>query len=249
MPEERRFSPYADDYSYRYASYMKRKRNERQGSSNPLPAPRKIESPPIQQRIIRTLSRNLGENSYYPRKPRSLRWLKILAVLVVLVFIAFILIQNFVISKDFNYFYDIGSSQDAKTPYLTPANRVSAIINDSGTDYRNLIGHLVYFDVPIPTGAKTIEVNFKFFNNDSESYDLKLGARDHDIWDYTFHSLNIPGPTGKWETVQADFNLGDEHLLPINGKLNMAFYSLHLYNGTGSIPIDWINITVHRGLF
>jgi hypothetical protein len=256
MTEYYKKSPYADNYRARYEEYLRKKREGRQDQhhSTEFSAERFQRMPQRTETLPPKLPeykfKRLPERTYYHEKPKSFRFLIIPVVLVILAALAiaaYLLVPNFLPGKNFNYFYDIGSSQDASSSYLTPIDRVSEIITDSDTNYRSLIGPLVYFSVPIPEGSNTVKIDFRFFNNLPENQNLKLGARNQEEWNYTFHSLKISSQTGQWQVVHDEFNLQDENLLPMDGKLSLAFYALYLFDNTAnhSIPIDWINITVH----
>jgi len=114
--------------------------------------------------------------------------LKFLTILIPLIFIEFVLCSNFLISHDFNYFYDIGSEKDN---YLSPANRISDKIN-SLPDYRDLTNQLVYFNVPIQKHSDNINVEIKFKDNFPENIEFSLGAKDQEEWHYQYKLLYNP---------------------------------------------------------
>lgn len=134
-----------------------------------------------------------------PKKARKFRphldlikTVKFLIILIPVLLILFVFYSNFIAAHNFNYYYDIGSSADAKKSILSPLARISETANDSAVNYRNLTSQLVYFDVPIPSGSDSVKIEARFKNIFPESATLSLGAKDSDIWHYKYKSLYSP---------------------------------------------------------
>ncbi len=124
----------------------------------------------------------------YITEPKHLKILKIIALLIPLLIIGYLIYSNFIVSKQFNYFYDIGAQGEQ---YLTPLTRVSAAVTENST-YRNLTSGLVYFDVPIPRGAEKVDIQIRFKDNFPEVKTMSLGAKDQEVWHYNYHSIYNP---------------------------------------------------------
>ena len=193
-------TPYSDNYKARYSDFMQKKHNERQEklpTSKPAPAEtpiQKIEQTikKEEQKIVEEVKEEMGEGWKYFTEPKHVRILKIIAILVPIILILYLLSLNFLISRDFNYFYDIGGKQDAKTPYLSPLVRVSEIINET-PNYRNMISGLVYFNAPIPRGSETLQIETRFKDNFPENSKISLGAKDQEVWHYFYNPLYNSG--------------------------------------------------------
>lgn len=189
---------------------------------------------------------------YRKKDNGTVKFFKFLILLIPLIILGFIFYQNFVASQDFHYNYDVGGSIDAKKPYLTPLVRMSNI--DNITSSRNITSALVYFDVPIPARSNTINISITVLNTLPYNYTLKIGAKNGSEWNYSnqivFQNTN-KSLRGKWVTVNATFNMSNLYLK--NNKLNVLITLPHFYNENFknyTIPIDYINITVHKdGLF
>ena len=125
----------------------------------------------------------------YMKRPTHVRVLRFLAVLIPVVIILYLISANFIVAQEFNSFYDIGSDGEN---VLTPVERVSEIVNDGDLNYRELTGHLVYFDVPIARGAETIYIQVRIKDNLPEKGKITLGARDQEEWHYLYKSLYNP---------------------------------------------------------
>ena len=238
--QERKPTPYFDSYKQRYKAHMGKKREERQkqnqegiiqkagGEINAVEEKVLTE----EQKIIEEVRQKLGESTDYLKEPKHIRVLKVLAILAVLGIIGYILFQNFLISQDFNYFYDIGSQQDANKPYLIPLNRVSEIINDSSINYRNLFSQLVYFDAPIPRGSEDIYIAAKFKDNFPNSSAFSLGAKDKAEWHYTYKPIYY----SSLSELENLFKLGNVYL--INDNLELLPAEMLMQNENISIATD-----------
>ena len=189
-------------------------------------------------------------------KEKAFKIAKIIAVIIPLLLVGYILYANFLASNDFNYFYDIGGEQDAKKSYLTPVSRISDAGEIDGISYRNLTGHLVYFDVPVLRGSSNVSVEFKFNNNFLDKTKMSIGAKAAQDGNYTYNpvfntSSKEFNNKGEWITASTSFNLKDLYIK--DGKLNMLLNVPHLSrNATQNytIPVDWIKIIVHKdGIF
>lgn len=178
-------------------------------------------------------------------KPKMHLLVKIILILIPIAIFGYLITVNFIIDQEFNYFYDIGTSDEN---YLSPTMRISEPIENN---YRNLSSQLVYFDVPISQGAETIDVDVRFQNLFEEDQKFLLGARDQEEWHYKWNELIINSANGVWSISKTSFNISEVYLQ--KGKLSFSFNIAHLkQNKTESyqIPIDWINITVYKpGVF
>ncbi|MBM3234020.1 hypothetical protein FJZ19_02910 [Candidatus Pacearchaeota archaeon] len=188
-------------------------------------------------------------------KENAYKIIKFLIILIPIVLISFVIYSNFLASKDFNYFYDIGSQADAKTSYLTPIARISDINKEVDINYRNITNNgLVYFDVPIPRGSNNITAEIMFKDNFPKKSKMLIGARNDTNWSYVpkevYNETLFKNSTDKWLTTSTSFDLKDLYIK--DGKLNVYISIPHLSrNATQNytIPIDWINITVHKDGF
>lgn len=121
--------------------------------------------------------------------------IRIIIIVLVLFLIGYLLYANIFSHQKFNYFYDIGSSVDAASPFLSPLSRVSLVSNETQDNqtisYRSITSDLVYFSVPIPAGSDSVHalVRFKDVFEDDTIY---LGARDKEVWSYSLMALYNP---------------------------------------------------------
>lgn len=136
----------------------------------------------------KTASAYTSVKSFSIGAPSYVRIAKWLIILVPVLIILYLLVANFIVTQGFEYIYDIGSPGEN---YLTPVERISTAAGD-GVDYRNLTGHLVYFDVPIARGAQRVDVEVKFKDNFPDSGAFSLGARDQEEWHYLYKVLYNP---------------------------------------------------------
>ena len=60
-------------------------------------------------------------NKNYIREPRHFRILKWIIIFVPLLIVGYLIYANFIVSQEFNYFYDIGLEKN----YLSPDKRIS----------------------------------------------------------------------------------------------------------------------------
>jgi len=121
----------------------------------------------------------------YFTEPKHIKILKIIALLIPLVIIGYLMVNNFLVAQEFNYFYDIGSEREN---YLTPVTRVS----EQTDGYREMTGGLVYFDVPIARGSEKVNIKVKFKDNFPKGWTMSLGAKDQEVWHYTYNSIYNP---------------------------------------------------------
>lgn len=143
--------------------------------------------------IKKTIKEKIPETSVEKKHIGIPNFIKLLIVLIPLILIGYVVYTNFLASHDFNSLYDIGSSEDAKKSYLSPANRISDISNSSETEtYRNLTSGLVYFNVPIPTGSNKINVEVKFKDNFPSGTSISIGAKDKEEWHYSYKNIYNP---------------------------------------------------------
>ena len=132
--------------------------------------------------MVKTRSMNINvKNS---KKVKIIKW--IINILIIL-FLLGILALNFLIPKDFNYFYDIGNNDN----YLTPLNRISESYENE-TNYRLLKENLVYFNSEIPLGSKDIKVQVRINNNFPNNSIMSIGVKDKEEWHYYYKQIYNP---------------------------------------------------------
>ena len=178
---------------------------------------------------------------------------KTLAILIPLAILGYLFYSNFLVSQDFTYFYDIGSENDN---YLGPASRISDKIIEGDISYRNLTDGLVYFTVPVLKGSYSISVSARFKDDFPEKSKMSFGASDNStIWHYKynliFNETESGNTNGQWLIRETNYDIKENNLAIKNGKLSILFNTPHLYQtqnktNTYYIPIDWINVTVHK---
>ncbi|MFH1801928.1 MAG: hypothetical protein ABH864_00585 [archaeon] len=158
---------------------------------------------------------------YVEKKPLHVKILKVLAVLIPVVIILFLINANFLADQEFNYFYDIGSEGEN---VLTPVERISEAVTEGDLTYRNMTGHLVYFDVPIARGSEKVYAQIKMKDNFPEDGKISLGAKDEEEWHYLYKSLynpllNVGGYDSKGMVYRLNENLP---LVDRNGLKNLS---------------------------
>jgi hypothetical protein len=174
---------YSENYRKKYNEKYRKKETPINQSSELNNTITEIEK--IEEAAEKEVKKDAGEIIAYAIEPKHIKIIKILAILAVLGIISYLLYANFIAGKDFNYFYDIGSLEDANKPYLTPIARVSDILSEN----REITGGLVYFDIPVPRGSETITIQSKFNNNFPNKSVMSLGAKDKEEWHYTYKPL------------------------------------------------------------
>jgi len=117
------------------------------------------------------------------------RLVKVLVLLIPVFLIGYLIFANFIASQEFSYVYDIGQEGES---YLTPSERISEVVNEEDVDYRNVAGHLVYFDVPIARGIERVRVKMRIKNNLPAGGKASIGARDQEEWHYNSHLVYDP---------------------------------------------------------
>jgi hypothetical protein len=181
------------------------------------------------------------------KEPKHIKILKILVIIIALGVIGFLIYNNFLVSKEFNYFYDIGGEEDAKNPYLTPTDRVSDIQMWENISYRNLTWGVVYFYQELPTGSDKIRVNVKFMNTLPKDYRLSIGIKDKEEWSYTY---NLPyqnlDVNQEWTEVTGEFFVDKIYIQDKMASLILTSPYFWETNFDNPIPIDYINITVYK---
>lgn len=120
--------------------------------------------------------------------PRPVKALKYIIFAIPAIIFFYLIATNFLISHEFNHFYDIGSEKDN---YLGPSSRITLPLEDNGTDYRNITNSLVYFSVPIPRGSEKVYLEIRFTGNLS-GYSMLLGAKDQESWHYSWNTIFNP---------------------------------------------------------
>ena len=235
----RRELGFSEIYRKRYEEKIRKSREEERLKSL---RGRKIEKPEInidkptikkkkpvdEQKVLEEVESKLEEGWEYLAEPKHIRVLKIIAILIPLIILGYLFYANFLVSQDFNYVYDIGSIEDAKTPYLSPVARVSEIENGSGdmTDnssgdygsenYRNIIANLVYFNINIPRNSEEISIQTRFKDNFPNNSVMSLGAQDRAEW----HYLYKPAFYSSLSNLGSLYQLGNVYLL--NEELNLG---------------------------
>lgn len=111
----------------------------------------------------------------------SIKLTKFALMLIPVVIMIFLIYSNIFASKDFHYFYDIGSEKDN---FLSPAQRISEKISEEKINYRNLTSNLVYFNVPITKNSESLTLKIKFKDNFAEEGSMSIGAKDQQEWHY-----------------------------------------------------------------
>jgi uncharacterized membrane protein len=185
----------------------------------------------------------------YMKVPIHIKVLKIIVILAAIGIIAYVFVNQFVISEEFNYFYDIGSEEDN---YLSPEERVSEKIIEEGVNYRFLKEELIYFEVPVAKGSEAIVLITKLKENIPEEHEMYLGARNQKDWNYTFQKMqesSLKETNEDWKISNINFNVKESNLFVEKGKLGFVLSIPHLYDEkytNYTIPIDWIDITVYK---
>ncbi|MBS3165876.1 hypothetical protein J4444_02020 [Candidatus Woesearchaeota archaeon] len=178
-----------DDWNEEFKQWKEQRDRERQSSL--------IEK--AEETVEESIKNAIGEAKeieektyYYLKEPKRIRVLRIITLLIPIMIIIYLFYFNVIATQEFNYFYDIGSKGEK---YLAPAFRISDLV-EGNINYRNLTGHLVYFDVPIVRGSENINVLIKFKDNFPEKYSLSLGAKDKEEWHYGYHVIYNPALDG-----------------------------------------------------
>jgi len=184
---------------------------------------------------------------------------KIIITLIPIIILLILVTNNFLIDKTFTRVYDIGNNDK----YLSPLNRIS----ESTDEYRNLTGHLVYFDVTLPTGTEYIKIETRLQPNLPNNSTISIGAKDKKEWNYKYNLIFDPtkqiqeNPVNYtkaiedngWYITETTFNIKEDNLTVINNKLSLVFHIPHLYKNETlnyTIPVDYIKITIYKpGLF
>jgi hypothetical protein len=183
------------------------------------------------------------------KKTKSINTLaKGIIISIPVIILAYILIINFLIPQEFTYFYDIGSKEDN---YIGPNFRISEKITEEDTNYREAIGHILYYEIELPINSREIEVKFKLKDNFPENSEIILGARNQENWSYIKHYVqdNKEYLDENWFTVKTTFYIKKENLHTNNKKISLILWMQHLAKEeykNYTIPIDWINITVYK---
>jgi len=112
-------------------------------------------------------------------KPKHVTYVKALTFIIPALIVLYLVNVNFLIPREFNYFYDIGEKD-----YLSPASRISV-----SKDSVNLTSNLVYFNIPVPRNSETLDIQVKFKGPETL---VKLGARDREEWHYFWKTIYNP---------------------------------------------------------
>jgi hypothetical protein len=176
-------------------------------------------------------------------KPRYQRLTEIAIIAIPILLVLYLLTTNFIIPQEFNYYYNIGGEEN----YLTPIDRISEKYNNQ----RDMMSHMIYFDVDVPRGSKEIKIETRLKPNLPTGENLRLGARDQEDWHYMWHTIYTQEEenNGGWQIISTTFKVKEENLKIENGKLSFVFYAQYLdkeeYKNY-TIPIDYINVTIYK---
>jgi hypothetical protein len=205
---------------------------------------------------VESIEKDISQAEKWVKEPRHIRVLKVIAVLLAVGLIGYLITVNFLISQDFNYFYDIGGSEDAKNPYLAPGDRVSDVLTEGEIHYRSFDKGIIYLDAGIPRGFEYLLLSIKFKSSFPENYSFFVGVRNLEEWGYDFREIDSQPKKfneSSWvSSSEIKFYKSADNLYFANGKLNVALRAPHLWEGYPDkvVYIDWINLTMHKpGLF
>lgn len=180
----------------------------------------------------------------------SLRAKLIILAIPVIIF-TYLIAVNFLIAQEFNYFYDIGGTEDSVKHYISPSNRTSEINYTSDISYRDVTNRLTYLNIPFTKGSTNLSVNLRFRSNINTP--LNLGVKNNTGWNYTWYLVNESLEySGEWNEISYTAPL--DLAYPENDKLSLSFdiYGISRagYRNNSFFSIDWINLTVYKpGVF
>ncbi len=168
------------------------------------------------EKEITEVEKNIEQ--YVKKTPGHVKVVKGLVVLIPVLIVVYLLSANFLVPRDFEYSYDIGAAGEK---YLTPAERISQAGEIEGVTYRNLTGHLVYFDVPIARGAETVDIAIAFKDNfPVQNGRFSLGARDQVEWHYIYKRLYNPSlALGGYEQKDGIYRVNEN--LPVVDEIGL----------------------------
>jgi len=170
---------------------------------------------------------------------------QVIGIILVLAVLVFLVYFFFFMPKTLTYSYDIGSKDDVKQQYLYPLERVSYEENLSNITYRNITAALVYFDVPMKDGFSDINITIKFQDMLRNNSTISLGVKNSSSWVYDYQVLynrTSYANFSDWITVSKNF--GVDELYIKDNKANFVINTPILADYGGTLPIDWINITL-----
>lgn len=175
-----------DEWETRYRKWKKKDKTKES-------APKSLAEASVLSRTEKKNEIEKRVDKYYTEKTqvnkKRTRISKIIIAIIPLAMLFFLVYNNFLVSRDFNYLYDIGSEGDK---YLTPIARVSEPAEDNGVSYRGLTEALVYFDAPVPLGSESLKIQVKFKDTLPDNWTMRLGARDQEVWHYNYHFIHNP---------------------------------------------------------
>ncbi len=147
----------------------------------------KLKNEAEEETIIEIIREDYQKAKDFITEPKHVRVLKIIIILIPVMILLYLLTINFLISQEFNYFYDI----DSDSNYLSPLSRITGAFVLGNTEVKNLTSSLVYFDVPIPRGTESLTIQTKLKDNFPDSV-LSLGAKDRQEWHYLWNLIYNP---------------------------------------------------------
>ena len=174
--------------------------------------------------------------------------IKIIIILIPAIITLFLINMNFLFDQEFNYHYNVGNKD---SEFLNPSERISQIKFEGETNYKELMGALVYFPINIPPNAEKIKVEIKFKDNFPEGGRLFLGAKSGEGWDYTADKIfeKNSQDQNKWIVKEINYDLKLQNLDLDTRDNFFVIRTPHLgqeeYKNY-TIPIDYINITIYK---
>ncbi|MEK6906227.1 MAG: hypothetical protein AABW81_01250 [Nanoarchaeota archaeon] len=179
-------TPYTDKYKKNMRNHFERKWENKDEKE----IEEKINS------VEKEIKKEYREARDFINEPKHIKILKIIALIIPLIIVGYLIYNNFLISHEFNYFYDIGSDTDAKKSYLSPFSRISEPYNTENTTYREAKQSLVYFNIPIPRESRDIKITSRIKVSENDDIKILLGAKDQESWHYLWKPVYNPNLNG-----------------------------------------------------
>lgn len=181
------------------------------------------------------------------KQPKHVIPAKIVIILVPVIIILYLINTNFLLDQTFSYNYNVGTENKN---YISPNTRISEPIQKDNINYREAIGHILYYGIPISQRAESIIVQIKIKDNLPKDEMVILGARNNlENWSYSKHEVYTSTNSNEWIILETEFNMEEEQLTPKNNKLSLILWFPHLAQEqykNYTIPIDYINITIYK---